>query len=236
MQSTKDNGPNYQDWLPDPNYLPDAGLSIVSKQYKMKQEFRIPTSFHLFFSNTWLQAPTIWSPHSLWREEIVLEAHACCVLLSASLRIKAIFLFPPDSVSVIFISLWWAEKAKILLATATGAPRTQIAGVLVYLLTLGLVAGQILAFSAHQSRIKKKYAEFGGNGRMALIFRWQRGEHSRLMLQELCPHGPSLPPPHEESRGLYEGSQPGVSDKEQRCYDLSSSSCIVSKTFISKHQ
>ena len=87
-----------------------------------------------------------------------------------------------------------------------------------------------------KAELKKKYAEFGGNGRMALIFRWQRGEHSRLMLQELCPHGPSLPPPHEESRGLYEGSQPGVSDKEQRCYDLSSSSCIVSKTFISKHQ
>ena len=161
MQSTKDNGPNYQDWLPDPNYLPDAGLPIVSKQYKKKQEFRIPTSFYLFFSNTWLQAPTIWSPHSLWREEIVLEAHACCVLLSAGLRIKAIFLFLPDSVSVIFILLWWTEKAKILLATAMGAPRTQIAGVLVYLLTLGLVAGQILAFSAHQSRIKKNMQSLG---------------------------------------------------------------------------
>ena len=30
------------------------------------------------------------------------------------LRIKAIFLFPPNSVSIFFIQLQWAEKAKIL--------------------------------------------------------------------------------------------------------------------------
>ena len=30
------------------------------------------------------------------------------------LRIKATFLFPPNSVSIFFIQPWWAEKAKIL--------------------------------------------------------------------------------------------------------------------------
>ena len=39
--------------------------------------------------------------------------------------------------------------------------------------------------------------EFGGNIKVALILSQQRGEHSRLMLQELCP-----PLNHEESRGL----------------------------------
>jgi len=29
--------------------------------------------------------------------------------------------------------------------------------------------------------------EFGGNKKVALILSWQRGEHSRLMPQELCP-------------------------------------------------
>ena len=32
------------------------------------------------------------------------------------LRIKVTFLFPPSSVSVFFIWLWWAEKAKILVS------------------------------------------------------------------------------------------------------------------------
>ena len=51
------------------------------------------------------------------RASRVLETGAYCVLPRCQLRIKATFLFPPNSVSIFFIPLWWAEKAKILAAT-----------------------------------------------------------------------------------------------------------------------
>ena len=42
---------------------------------------------------------------------------AYCVLSSAGLRVKAIFPFAPNSVSTIFIQIWWAKKTKILAET-----------------------------------------------------------------------------------------------------------------------
>ena len=47
----------------------------------------------------------------------VLETGAYCVLPRCQLRIKVTFLFPPNSDSVFFIPLRWAEKAKLLAAT-----------------------------------------------------------------------------------------------------------------------
>ena len=57
--------------------------------------------------------------------------------------------------------------------------------------------------------------EFGGNRKVALILSWQRGEHSRLMPQELCPSS-------RGSLGDYidEGSKFWVGDEEQMCKDL----------------
>ena len=50
-----------------------------------------------------------------------------------------------------------------------------------------LLLDKILAFSAHQSQIKNKGIEFGGNRKVTYILSWQRGEHSRLKLQERWP-------------------------------------------------
>ena len=55
---------------------------------------------------------------------------------------------------------------------------------------------KILAFSAHKSWIKNTETKFGGKKKVVLILSQWRGEHSKLMPQELCP-------PHEGSRGLY---------------------------------
>ena len=54
---------------------------------------------------------------SWWRGDWLLEVGAYCVLPSAGLRVKAIFLFAPNSVSTIFIQIWWAKKTKILVVT-----------------------------------------------------------------------------------------------------------------------
>ena len=53
-----------------------------------------------------------------------------------------------------------------------------------------LLLGKILAFSAHQERMKNTETESGGNRKVAFILSQRRGEHSSLMPQELCP--PSL--------------------------------------------
>ena len=58
---------------------------------------------------------TFHIPHG--RGSMVLKIGAYCVLPHCQLRIKATFLLPPNSVSVFFILLWWAEKATILAAT-----------------------------------------------------------------------------------------------------------------------
>ena len=48
-----------------------------------------------------------------------------------------------------------------------------------------LLPAKILAFSAYWSWMKN--TQFGGNRKMAFILSWQRGEHSKLMPQELWP-------------------------------------------------
>ena len=59
---------------------------------------------------------------SQWRGDRLLEARAYCVLPSASLRVKAIFPFAPNSVSTSFIQLHWAEKTRILAVTVAAIP------------------------------------------------------------------------------------------------------------------
>ena len=54
---------------------------------------------------------------SRWRGDRLLEAGTYCVLPSAGLMIKAIFLSVPNSVSANFIWLQLTEKTKILVAT-----------------------------------------------------------------------------------------------------------------------
>ena len=67
--------------------------------------------------------PRLYDPlDSRWRGDRLLEAGTYRVLPSAGLMIKAIFLFPPNSVSTIFIQLWWAKKTKILAATVAAIP------------------------------------------------------------------------------------------------------------------
>ena len=51
-----------------------------------------------------------------------------------------------------------------------------------------LLLAKILAFSAPWSWIKNTETEFGGNRKVALILSSRRGEHSRLLPQEQCPH------------------------------------------------
>ena len=48
-----------------------------------------------------------------------------------------------------------------------------------------MLPAKILALSAH--RIKNTETEFGGNRKVALKLSWCRGEHSKLLLQELHP-------------------------------------------------
>ena len=54
-----------------------------------------------------------------------------------------------------------------------------------------LLLAKIFAFSANQTYIKKNYREFERNRKVALILSQQRGEHSRIIPQELCPPSPS---------------------------------------------
>ena len=51
-----------------------------------------------------------------------------------------------------------------------------------------LLLAKILAFSAPWSWKKNTETEFGGNRKVALILSSRRGEHSRLLPQEQCPH------------------------------------------------
>lgn len=72
-----------------------------------------------------------------------------------------------------------------------------------------LLPAKILAFSAYQSRMKN--TEFGGNRKVAFILSQQRGEHSKLMPQELCPCS-------MKSLVAYirQGIEVGVGDEERR--------------------
>ena len=51
-----------------------------------------------------------------------LLGHEPTIFPSPLAEIKAIFLFPPNSVSVFFIQLRWAEKAKILASDSNKDP------------------------------------------------------------------------------------------------------------------
>ena len=58
-------------------------------------------------------------PHLIQAPGLLMEraqflGHEPTVCPSPQARIKAIYVFPPHSVSVFFIWLWWAGKAKIL--------------------------------------------------------------------------------------------------------------------------
>ena len=70
-----------------------------------------------------------------------------------------------------------------------------------------LLPAKILAFSAYQSQMKN--TEFGGNRKVAFILSQRRGEHSKLMPQELCSCS-------MKSLGVYirQGIEVRVSDKE----------------------
>ena len=74
-------------------WFSDASLLTVLKQCR-KKEYRI-LMYLLFVSNLGLWAPTVWSPWFPMEGggDTVLEAQAYCVLSSARLGIKAIFLF-----------------------------------------------------------------------------------------------------------------------------------------------
>ena len=67
--------------------------------------------------------PQLYDPlDSRRRGDRLLEAGTYCILHSVGLIIKAIFLFPPNSVSTIFIQLWRAKKTKILAANVAAIP------------------------------------------------------------------------------------------------------------------
>ena len=80
----------------------------VFEMIKKEEEYKTFTPLFL------ITDPLIYiitPPNSSWEGHTVLEALACSPLLW--LRIKATLLFSPNSVSVFFIWLGWAEKAKI---------------------------------------------------------------------------------------------------------------------------
>ena len=61
---------------------------------------------------------------------------------------------------------------------------------------VGTVAGQNPGFLC-PPKPNKKYGEFGGDRKVALILNQWRGQHSRLMPQKLCP------PSHEEVKVIH---------------------------------
>ena len=85
-----------------------------------EEEIKILSPLFLII-DSWLQALALYKPldsswlgggHSSWGMSLpVSPLH--------QLRIKAIFQFPPNSVSVFFIRLRWAEEAKILASNST---------------------------------------------------------------------------------------------------------------------
>ena len=95
-----------------PKHLATWHWPIGCFQTVRKREFRTPTPFVPYLP------PLTFDPlDSRWRGDRLLEVGAYRVLPSSDLRIKAIFLFAPNSVSANFIWLQWAEKNKILVAT-----------------------------------------------------------------------------------------------------------------------
>ena len=117
VQYTKDNGPNYwAPWLQETNYRATWHQPMTVFE-RMQEEEKCKT-FTLWFllTNPWLQALIyiiLQIPHGRWGT--VLEEEPAMSPL-CQLRMKATFVFPPNSAPVFFIWLLWAEKIKILSA------------------------------------------------------------------------------------------------------------------------
>ena len=100
VQFMQDNGPNY--W---------ATWWLVYDCFWNDPKGRRIQDLHTFVPHHW--PPHLYNhppPNSSWERHTVLEDLACFPLLWLS---KATLLFSPISVSVFFIWLGWAEKAKI---------------------------------------------------------------------------------------------------------------------------
>ena len=85
-----------------------------------EEEIRILSPLFLI-TNSWLWALALCKPQTPHRVGVQFLRHEPTVFPFLHLSIKPIFLFPPDSVSVFFIWLWWAEKAKILVSNSSHA-------------------------------------------------------------------------------------------------------------------
>ena len=100
-----------------PKYLATWHWPSDCFQTVQKERIQDPYTFYPI-SPTPDCEPQLFDPlDSRWRADRLLEAGTNCVLPSAGLRFKAIFLFAPNSVSVNFIWLPWAEKTKISVET-----------------------------------------------------------------------------------------------------------------------
>ena len=99
------------------------------------------------------------------------------------------------SIRLAGVNDWWWEQSQIVLQVFNSV-RSKI---MLYIspvppficYIVGMLLAKILSFSAQWSWMKNVETEFGGNRKVALIFSWWRGEHSRLLPQNLC-----LPPHH----------------------------------------
>ena len=161
--------------------------------------------------------------HSSWGMSLL-----CSPL--CQLKIKAIFVFTPNSVSIFYSAFsgqrgprfWPAAIYRILLSknliqkkpwkhkfASTSCQQTLLWEWLVEFQSLT----QFRKLNNTVTYLKNTETEFGGNKKLALILSWQRGKQSRLMPQELC----TTPPWEVQGLIWHEGSQSGVSEEEQRC-------------------
>ena len=88
-------------------------------------------------------------------------------------------------------SAQWPDPVMLVLITVTimvnMQPHPPVHMRSMFMASGPLLLTKVLAFSAHQSQIKKMETEFEGNRKVALILSQQKGEHSRLMLKEPPP-------------------------------------------------
>ena len=104
-----------------PKYLSTWYWPSVCFQTVQKERIQDPYTFCSISPNPDCE-PRLFDPlDSQWRGDRLLEEGTYCVLPSAGLMFKAIFLFAPNSVSANFIWLQWAEKTKISVATMSSS-------------------------------------------------------------------------------------------------------------------
>ena len=100
-----------------PKYLSTWCWPSVCFQTVQNERIQDPYTFCSISPNPDCE-PRLFDPlDSQWRGDRLLEEGTYCVLPSAGLMFKAIFLFAPNSVSANFIWLQLTEKTKILVAT-----------------------------------------------------------------------------------------------------------------------